>query len=128
MANKNLYLSNTSTKYGPLELAGRNPGGRALILGRDLSLIALGDLKPYFSLIIAEDYSYATGLAAAPDIIIWQSGSSYIQDVYTFSSSKESLFVVNRYALRRIMYAGIQTDTYNISYILVESIARNLAS
>lgn len=117
MANKDLYLSNTSTKFGPGELSAFTPGGRALILGRNLDLISLGDLKSYFSVIIAEDTSYAAGLAAPPDITLWQAGSPYLSDIYAFPYSRETLFIVNRYALRRLLYAGILTDTYNLAYI-----------
>jgi hypothetical protein len=117
MANKDLYLSNTSTKFGPGELSGFAPGGRTLILGRGLDLTSLGDLKNYFSIIIAEDPSYATGLEFPPDITIWQPGSPYISDVYAFPYSRETLFVVNRHTLKRLLYAGVLTDTYNLAYI-----------
>lgn len=117
MANKDLYLSNTSTKFGPGELSGFAPGGRALILGRNLDLKDLGDLKGYFSIIITEDTSYSSGLSMPPDITIWQAGSPYISDIYSFPYSRDTLFVVNRYALRRLLYGGILTDTYNLAYI-----------
>ena len=117
MANKDLYLSNTSTRFGPSELSGLIPGGRALILGRRLDLLDLGDLKGYFSTIIVEDHSYASGLFSSPDISIWQPGSPYVSDIYSFPSSTETLFIVNRHALKRIMYTGVSTDTYNLAYI-----------
>lgn len=117
MANKDLYLSNTSTKFGPSELSGLASGGRALILGRNIDIRSLGDIRPYFSLIIAEDNSYSAGLSVPPDVILWQPGSPYVSDVYAFPYSRESLFVVNRHALKRLLYAGILTDTFNLAYI-----------
>jgi len=117
MANKDLYLSNTELSRGPSELANLAVGGRALILGRNIDLLSVEDIRQYFTLIIAEDVSYSAGLPAAPDITIWQPGSPYLGGVYSFPTSTDSLYMVNRQTLKKIADAGAITQTYNLGYL-----------
>lgn len=80
-------------------------------------MLSVTDIRQYFTLIIAEDVSYAAGLSTAPDITLWQAGSPYVDGIYSFPTSTESLYVVNRQALKKIADAGITTNTYNLGYL-----------
>lgn len=114
--SKRTYLSNTSIKYGPATLAGRG-GARALVLGRNLDLAAFTDIRNYFSVIIAEDGSYAAGLPVPADVIFWQSGSPYISSVFQFPTEQDVLFVVNYPTLKSLSSLQYTSNTYNLGYI-----------
>jgi hypothetical protein len=117
MANKDLYLSNVDTRFGPAEVSSLSTNGRALVLGRNIDISGISDIRNYFSVIIAEDPAYALGLAVSPDITIWQQGSPYIAGVFQFPSSRDTLYVVNRQALKRLSGAGTETGTFNLCYL-----------
>lgn len=116
MANKNKFLGNTNALFGPLQIADRYSNGRALIIGRNVSYLELGDLTQYFDLILIEDVSYSSNLIKA-DICFWQMGSPYVSGIWAFPESSDLLMLVNLMALKKIASSSMSKQTYNLAYL-----------
>jgi hypothetical protein len=97
-----------------MQLSGRYINGRSLVIGRAVDYSSIGDLQPYFDIVIAEDTSFAN---ESTDISIWQPGSPYVGGQWVFPEESDQLLVVNLLALRKMISSNMSKRTYNLAFL-----------